>query len=53
MMAVREYCWESVIYKTICTLEICEFIHCEQKRSNHVDSYAVSMQSHVATPSSY
>ena len=35
-MAVRDYCWESVIcgyhiYKTILTPEIGEILHCEQE----------------------
>ena len=47
-MAVRDYCWESVIhghhvYKTIWTPEIAEILHCEQETGNTEDSYAVSI----------
>ena len=49
-MAVRDYCWESIIhghqiYKTMWMPEISEFLCCEQGRSNHEDSYAVRIYS--------
>ena len=42
-MAVREYCWKSVIPITIWMSEISEILHCEQGKINHEDSYVVSV----------
>ena len=54
-MAVRDYCWESVIYgrhmyKTIWMPEISEILCCEQERNNPEDLYAVSVYSYIARP---
>ena len=48
IMAVRDYCFESVIhghhiYRTIRTQEIIEICCCEQETGNIEDSYAVSV----------
>ena len=43
-MAVRDYCWE-LSFAVIMYIKLfgCEILCCEQERSNHEDSYAVSV----------